>query len=157
MADAGDADALRRLTARLDEAAARTERLLSESIRAVGDPPPDADPPPDRPPDPPPDPNRTPDPPPDSERPPDPGRPPPSGWQQPGGETRERWLESDQFELLLSLVANVRDRIPADLRHRLQAALRELLIALRAVIDWYLERSDADANGERAVRDIPIT
>jgi len=146
---ADDADALRRLTARLDEAAERAERLLSDSIRAVGDAPP-ADPgrPPD---DAPPDRNRA------SDTPPaDPGRPPPSGWQRPSGEAHDRWLDSDQLELLLGLVAGLRDRIPPELRERLRAAFRELLIAVRAVIDWYLERSDPDAVSAPEVRDIPI-
>lgn len=139
MTDTGDHDALRRLTERLDDAAARAEALLSDSLRAAAaatDPDPD------------PDPDAT------ADR----LRPPPAGWQRPAEDprARQRWLDRDELELLLSIVAGLRDRIPADLRARLSDALRELFTAIRAVIDWYLERSERRAAGPAEVRDIPI-
>lgn len=144
-----DRERLRRLTERLDAAAERAERLLSESVlkaaagsRAQGaEPEPELDPADD------------------------PGgaefdveRPPPSGWDRPAGEhrQRDRWLEPDELELLMALLAGVRDRIPPELRRRLADAVRELLIALRALIDWYLERSARTAPPATDVRDIPI-
>ncbi len=97
-----------------------------------------------------------------SDRPPpdfDPQRPPPSGWRQPAADNRsnrERWLDSDELELLMTVLAGVRDRIPPELRRRLADAVRELLMALRAVIDWYLERADRPARTNADVEDIPI-
>ncbi|HUZ83057.1 MAG TPA: hypothetical protein VMU66_00070 [Gaiellales bacterium] len=73
-------------------------------------------------------------------------RPPPAGWQRPG------------------------ERQAADLQRRLAEAGRELLLAVRALIDWQLERLEAasgteesyggpagDAGaGDSEPRDIPI-
>jgi hypothetical protein len=123
-----DRDRLRRLTERLDVAAQRAERLLSDSVLAAA-----------------------------TSGPPD--RPPPSGWQRPRVDDRsdrERWLDSDEVELLLTVLAGIRDRIPPELRRRLADAVRELLMALRALIDWYLERSDRPAQARADVEDIPI-
>ena len=159
-----DRERLRRLTERLDVAAQRAERLLSESVRsaaagpaqdaAAHDPPAHDAPAHDAP----------------AQDAPahdapasadagsaDPGRPPPAGWQQPRTEqSRDRWLDSDELELLLAVAAGVRDRIPPELRRRLADAVRELLMALRAVIDWYLERTERPATAGGDVQDIPI-
>jgi hypothetical protein len=158
-----DRDRLRRLTERLDVAAQRAEHLLADSALAAAAAPPrdpsaDRDPAgsepdvararPDRPNG---DPLRVAD--------PDPHRPPPSGWRLPPLDDRshrERWLDSDELELLMTVLAGVRDRIPAELRRRLADAVRELLMALRAVLDWYLERTDRPAHGSPDVEDIPI-
>jgi hypothetical protein len=150
-----DRDRLRRLTERLDVAAQRAERLLSDSVLAAAtserlDPPPGRD--------------RTrsePDParlrPDDADA--EAHRPPPSGWQRPRVDDpsdRDRWLDSDELDLLLTVLAGVRDRIPAELRRRLADAVRELLMALRALIDWYLDRTDRPAQTNANVEDIPI-
>jgi hypothetical protein len=144
-----DRDRLRRLTERLDVAAQRAERLLSESVVAAA-----TAPPPDtaqaRPSGPDGDPPRVVA---------DPQPPPPSGWRRPRPDDqsdRDRWLDSDELELLMTVLAGIRDRIPPDLRRRLADAVRELLMALRAVIDWYLERSDRPAHTNADVEDIPI-
>ena len=50
----------------------------------------------------------------------------------------------------------MRDRIPPDLQRRLGEALREVLLALRALIDWYLERSERQRREPAEVEDIPI-
>jgi hypothetical protein len=172
-----DRDRLRQLTERLDVAAQRAEQLLSDTVLAAttaqqpdqpspdqsspgqatpgqpsadqpsADPPPPGQPPPGQPP---PD-----NPPPD----PDPRRPPPSGWRQPPADNRsnrERWLDSDELELLMTVLAGVRDRIPPELRRQLADAVRELLMALRAVIDWYLERAKRPARTNEDIEDIPI-
>ncbi len=61
-----------------------------------------------------------------------------------------------EIELLLEAVRALRDRIPPDLQRRLAEALREVLVALRALIDWYLERSQRERRETAEVRDIPI-
>jgi hypothetical protein len=83
------------------------------------------------------------------------GKPPPAGWQQPAGEEPRSSFGADA-DLLLGLLVALRDRIPPELQQRLAEALRELLLAVRALIDWYLERSDRKRSGPSDVEDIPI-
>lgn len=81
--------------------------------------------------------------------------PPPAGWQAPAQES-ERGTDGD-LELLVQVVQSLRELIPPDLQRRLAEALRELLMALRALIDWYLERSEARRAQPVEVQDIPIS
>ena len=138
-------EALRQLEGRLDRASAAAERLLTEATaraaaaRATAGetetPPVDdaaADP------------NR-----PDTSG----TEPPPAGWQTPEAESAGAGRD---LELLLGIVQTVRDRIPPELQRRLAEALRELLLALRALIDWYLERAERRRAEPSEVEDIPI-
>ena len=84
------------------------------------------------------------------------GKPPPAGWQQPGPERDAASPLLGDGDLLLGLFGAVRDRIPPDLQQRLAEAIREVLLALRALIDWYLERSERARSGPAEVQDIPI-
>jgi DNA-binding HxlR family transcriptional regulator len=56
----------------------------------------------------------------------------------------------------VQIFESVRDLIPPDLERRLAEALRELLLALRALIDWYLERAEQRRREPADVQDIPI-
>lgn len=56
---------------------------------------------------------------------------------------------------LLALLDALRAIVPRELERQFTALLRELLLTLRALIDWYLERLDR-GEGERRVEDIPI-
>ena len=78
---------------------------------------------------------------------------PKSGWATAG----ERAPASD-LQALAALLEALREAVPAELSRQLAAALRELLLALRALIDWYLERlGEPDAAGSRVeVEDIPL-
>jgi hypothetical protein len=80
-------------------------------------------------------------------------QPPAAGWQVPGeaGPTPGRDLD-----LLIGVVQSLRDFIPDDLQRRLTEALRELLLAVRALIDWYLERVERRRSEPAEVQDIPI-
>jgi hypothetical protein len=79
-------------------------------------------------------------------------RPPPGGWQEPGAaDERPRDLE-----LIVDVLDSLRDLIPPELQRRLAEALRELLLALRALIDWYLERHERRRVEPTEVQDIPI-
>jgi hypothetical protein len=84
--------------------------------------------------------------------PPPPGRPPPAGWAQPESETPPHGGEAE----LMQFVRSLRGSIPPDLQRRLAEAVRELLLALRALIDWYLERVEQRRGGSAEVQDIPI-
>ena len=57
---------------------------------------------------------------------------------------------------LMQVFGSLRDRIPTDLQRRIAEALRELLLALRALIDWYLERAERRRSEPVVVEDIPI-
>ena len=56
---------------------------------------------------------------------------------------------------LLALLDSVRAVLPRELEQQFTALLREALLTLRALIDWYLERLDGSPS-ERRVEDIPI-
>jgi hypothetical protein len=84
-------------------------------------------------------------------------RPPPSGWQKPR-EDEEPHVRGPAAELetLLAALGLLRDLVPPDVLERVAAAVRELLVALRALIDYYLERLERPRPEPERVRDIPI-
>ena len=133
-------EALRQLEARLDRASAAAERLLADATaraaaaRATPATPTAAAAA-------------------NLEEPHATSEPPPAGWQAPengaSGSARE-------LELLIGIFQSVRDLIPPDLQQRLAEALRELLLAVRAVIDWYLDRVERRRAEPAEVQDIPI-
>ena len=80
-------------------------------------------------------------------------KPPPAGWQS----RPEQERGGGELEVLIQAIQAARDLIPPDVLQRLAAALRELLLAIRALIDWYLERMDRRRAAEASeVEDIPI-
>jgi hypothetical protein len=56
---------------------------------------------------------------------------------------------------LIAIVEALRRAIPHELQEQFNALQRELLLTLRALIDWYLERLDG-AQRATVVEDIPI-
>ena len=132
-------EALRRLEERLSQASDAAERLLADAVRSAGRER-AADPraPGDR--------SRT-----------DEDRPPASGWQMPrtDEETHVRGPAAE-IETLLSALGLIRDLIPPEVLARVAAAVRELLLALRALLDYYLDRLDRPHPEPERVRDIPI-
>jgi hypothetical protein len=94
----------------------------------------------------------------------DPARPPPAGWQRPDPRESGAGAAGDsaaatgrgELDLLVAVLNAVRDRIPPELQRRLGEAFREVLLAVRAVIDWYLERTERRRTESTEVQDIPI-
>ncbi len=80
--------------------------------------------------------------------------PPPAGWQPPAGEASTD--RDGDLDPLLLLLRSLLDLIPPELQQRLTEALREVLKATRALIDWYLERLDHPRAEPAEVQDIPI-
>jgi hypothetical protein len=81
---------------------------------------------------------------------------PPRGWEVPH-EAREKAAGAfPDIAPLFALVESARGAVPAELAQQLADALRELLMALRALIDWYVERLDRPATEPTEVEDIPI-
>jgi peptidoglycan/xylan/chitin deacetylase (PgdA/CDA1 family) len=79
---------------------------------------------------------------------------PPRGWASPGGEASA----APDLQALLALLAAVRDAVPPELSRQLAESLRQLLLALRALLDWYIERLGEPAPGRARieVEDIPL-
>jgi len=88
---------------------------------------------------------------------------PPRGWQRPtdaGADAGEMglggWIDPEDLRLLLTVLGEVRERVPPELERRIVVALRELLLAVRALIDWCVERAERRAAPPADVQDIPI-
>jgi hypothetical protein len=80
-------------------------------------------------------------------------KPPPGGWQAPSSGSQD----GGELELLTQLIQSLRDLLPPDLQRRLAEAVRELLLALRALIDFYLERLERRAAAPAEMENIPIS
>jgi hypothetical protein len=79
-------------------------------------------------------------------------KPPPSGWQAPEDSAAQAPPSAD----LALLLQAMRELIPPDLQRRLADAIRELLLAVRALIDWYVERLERRRSEPVQVQDIPV-
>jgi hypothetical protein len=60
------------------------------------------------------------------------------------------------FRPLFMLLEAVRRGLPRELEDQFTALLREVLMTLRALIDWYLERLERRREQSIEVEDIPI-
>jgi len=129
-------EALRRIEERLDRASQAAERLMAQAAEAAASGAQPAGPA---------DPAE-----PDGDGAP---TPPPAGWQLPEDAPSAAWSDLDP---LVAFIQALRDLIPPELQRRLVAALRELLLAVRALIDWYLERLERRREQAVEVQDIPI-
>jgi hypothetical protein len=83
-----------------------------------------------------------------------PGSVPPNGWSS--GHTPPPSSAFPDLGALIGMVDGLRGHLPPELARQLADALRELLIAIRAVLDYTIERLDHPPSGEREVEDIPI-
>lgn len=83
---------------------------------------------------------------------------PPRGWDVPpdAKPTRDPF-GAPEIAALYHVVELARGAIPEELASQVREALRELLMAIRALIDWYLERMDRPPAEPPEVEDIPIT
>ncbi len=78
---------------------------------------------------------------------------PPRGWSTPG---EERMPPAFDLGQLTALVESLRGVVPPELAHQLAEALRQLLLAVRAVLDWYIARLEVGDEPDRDVQDIPV-
>ena len=86
------------------------------------------------------------------------GSVPPRGYDS--AHPRREGTTSPPFPDLSSLNALIelaRSGLPPDLQRQLQQALRELLIALRAVLDYSIDRLEPGPPESTPVEDIPIS
>jgi hypothetical protein len=82
------------------------------------------------------------------------GDPPPRGYDVPGA-SGERPAFPD-LTALAGLLDAARGALPPELARQLAQALRELLIAIRAVLDYSIERLGQAEEPPPRVEDIPI-
>ena len=83
------------------------------------------------------------------------GAVPPRGWDVPRGE-RSHAPAFPDLSALVGMVEGLRGTVPPELFQPLTDALRELLIALRAILDYSIARLDPPAVRAVEVEDIPI-
>jgi hypothetical protein len=77
---------------------------------------------------------------------------PPRGYDVP----RTQHSPFPDLSSLNALLDLARGSLPPDLQRQLQQALRELLIALRAILDYSIDRLEPGAPDSVSVEDIPI-
>jgi hypothetical protein len=85
---------------------------------------------------------------------------PPRGWEARAADEESSGITPD-LAAIMGLLEAVRGAVPDEISSQLAEAVRELLLALRALIDWYLERLESLATSspaaDRDVEDIPIS
>jgi hypothetical protein len=79
------------------------------------------------------------------------GTTPPRGWELP----REQQQTPDS-DSIAQLVEQLLAFVPEELRARLTEAMRQLLEAIRALIDWCVARLEQRGSEPVEVHDIPI-
>jgi hypothetical protein len=73
-------------------------------------------------------------------------RPPPSGWAT----ARERAGVRDELDELASVLRSLQGLVPAELQGQVAEVLRQVLLLVRAILDFWVDR--LEAVGEGAVR-----
>ena len=82
------------------------------------------------------------------------GDPPPSGYE--GERTDGERTAFGELQALAGLIDAARSSVPPEVARQLAEAARELLIALRALIDWWIARLERVPERPVEVQDIPI-
>lgn len=80
---------------------------------------------------------------------------PPNGWASPGADSQA--AGTPDFAALFALLDAAKGTLPPELLRQVADALRELLIALRAVLDYSIDKLERPAPEARDVEDIPIS
>ena len=79
------------------------------------------------------------------------------------GEAREHAAElprpdaGDELDALVALLRALRELVPPELQAHVTEVIRQVLLLLRAVIDYWVDRLDAPRPAEVEVQDIPIS
>jgi hypothetical protein len=81
---------------------------------------------------------------------------PPRGWAAPEAEEPRRAPGVSELQALAGLLELARQSLPPELSRQFLDALRQLLITVRALIDFWLERLDGQRETPPEVEDIPI-
>lgn len=62
----------------------------------------------------------------------------------------------DELDALVALLRALRELVPPELQQQVTDVIRQVLLLLRAVIDYWVDRLDAPRPAEVEVQDIPI-
>jgi hypothetical protein len=82
---------------------------------------------------------------------------PPRGWDvRPEDRPERDPFGAPELAALTRTLELLRVALPPELAEQVKVALRELLLAVRALIDWYLERIERGGGDDPEVHDIPI-
>lgn len=81
---------------------------------------------------------------------------PPRGWAAPEQEEPRRAPGLSELQALVGLLDLARQSLPPELTRQFLDALRQLLLAVRALVDFWLDRLDAQREAPPEVEDIPI-
>jgi hypothetical protein len=79
---------------------------------------------------------------------------PPSGYE--GERTAGERSAFGDLQALVGLLETARTSVPPEVARQLAEATRELLLALRALIDWWIARLEREPERPVEVQDIPI-
>jgi len=80
---------------------------------------------------------------------------PPRGWESAGRPASDP--RPSDLQAVVALLDGLRRAVPPELSRQLAEAVRDLLLAVRAVIDWYLERlGERERPAGPEVEDIPL-
>jgi len=83
------------------------------------------------------------------------GRVPPAGWATPS----DREAQREELLALAALLQALRDLVPHELQQQVTEVIRQILLLIRAIIDWWVDRLESGrpaAPAEPAVEEIPI-
>jgi hypothetical protein len=61
------------------------------------------------------------------------------------------------LQALVALLDLGRTLVPPELREQITQLVREILLLVRAIVDWYIERLDQGRKAPVEVEDIPIS
>ena len=67
-----------------------------------------------------------------------------------------RQATRDELDALVALLRALRELVPAELQQQVSDVIRQVLLLLRAVIDYWVDRLDATRPAEVEVQDIPV-
>ena len=82
--------------------------------------------------------------------------PPPRGWETPRAAPADGGAPFPDLSSLLALAEALKGTVPPELAQGLTDALRDLLLALRAVLDYSIARLERPAAEPVQVEDIPV-
>src|SRR3954451_6275814 len=82
------------------------------------------------------------------------GEVPPAGYE--GERAQGERSAFGDLQALAGLLETARTSVPPELARQIADAARELLVALRALIDWWIERLEREPERPVEVEDIPI-
>jgi hypothetical protein len=81
-------------------------------------------------------------------------RVPPNGWEAPPSSGQA----TGELQALASLLETLRGVLPEDIQRQVTEIVRQLLLLVRALIDWWIARMDREHRGSDVpVQDIPIS